>query len=119
MGWVLWFDHLKVPIVGCKILSERNMKHLLGWSHCFSLHLNRMLNLYFGRLMVPYMEKYVMFAGWILVVINTFTDVLGTGSNVGFIVGSTDGEVLGYNIGVHYRFIVSIDEVGCMFSLVR
>ena len=50
--------------------------------------------------------------------IHEFTDIPGIGSNAGFIFGSTDSEVLGYNIGVPDVSMVGIDEGGRMGSLV-
>ena len=60
----------------------------------------------------------VMYVELILVVLNEFTDAPGIGSNVGFIFGSTDGEVLGYNIEVPDVSMVGIDEGGRMIFLV-
>ena len=62
--------------------------------------------------------KYGIFIGWIFWLLLWFTDGLALGSDVGFILVSTDVEVLGYTDRIPYGLIFDTDEKIDMGSLV-
>ena len=68
--------------------------------------------------MVSFVRKYGIFVGWIFWVLLIFTYGLNIGSNVGFVLVSTDAEVLGCTARIPYGLIFYTDEGSGISSLV-